>query len=58
MTVLGVLLAVGVVVCLDLWVLLDARQWARRGTPVVLRLGALTIETPEAWAVACLLVFV
>jgi hypothetical protein len=56
--VLGPLLIVGIVVCLDLWVLADARRWARQGSPVVFRFGSLTIGTPEAWAVACLLVFV
>jgi hypothetical protein len=47
-----------VVVGLALWVLADARHWARRGTPVVARFGSLTIATPQAWAVACLLAFV
>jgi hypothetical protein len=42
----------------DLWVLADARRWARRGTPVVSRVGPFTIETPETWAAACLLMFV
>jgi hypothetical protein len=56
--VLAPLVVVGVVVCFALWVLADARRWARRGTPVVVRLGSITIATPEAWAVACLLLFV
>lgn len=58
MTVLEPLVIAGVVVCLDLWVLADARRWARQGTPVVLHFRSLTVETPEAWAVACLLLFV
>ncbi len=57
-TVLGPLVMASVVVCLDLWVLSDARRWARQGSPVVFRLGSLTMGTPEAWAIACLLAFV
>lgn len=57
MTVLGPLLIAAVVVGLDLWVLADARRSATQGTPVVFRFGSLTIGTPAAWAIACLLVF-
>ena len=41
-----------------IWVYGDARRWSRAGTPVVFRLGSLSITTPQAWALACLLVFV
>ncbi len=58
MTVLAPLLIASVVVCLDLWVLADARRWAGQGTPVVFRFASLAIRTPEGWAIACLLVFV
>ncbi len=58
MTILAPLVIAVVVVCVDVWVLVDARRWARRGTPVVFRLGSFTIGTPEAWVVACLLLFV
>ncbi len=58
MPLLAPLVVVGLVVGADLWVLSDARRCARQGTPVVLRFGSLTIGTPEAWAVACLLLFV
>jgi predicted amidohydrolase len=57
-TFVAPLIAVGVIVCADLWVFADARRWARRGTPVVFRYGGFAIGTPEAWAVACLLLFV
>jgi hypothetical protein len=49
---------VGVIAGVALWVLADARRWSRQGTPVVFRFGSATISRPEAWAVACLLVFV
>ena len=58
MTVLGPAVLAGMVACLDLWIFIDARRWAKRGTPVVFRFGSLTIGTPEAWTVACLLLFV
>lgn len=58
MTTLPALVIAGVVVCVDVWVLADARRWARQGTPVVFRFGPFTIATPEAWALACLLLFV
>jgi len=46
------------VVALDVWVFLDARRWARAGTPVVLRLGGLRIESPETWFVVCLVLWI
>lgn len=58
MTVLGPLALAVLVVCVDLSVFVDARAWERRGTPVVFRFGSFTIETPQSWAVACLLLFV
>jgi hypothetical protein len=57
-TLLVPLVAVVLVACVDLWVLADARRWARLGTPVVFRFGSFSVETPETWAVACLLLFV
>ena len=42
----------------DLWVFLDARRWSRAGTPVVLRLGSLTIGLPETWFIACLVLWI
>lgn len=42
-----------------LWVYRDAKTNAATGAPVYLRLGTLSIDTPEAWAMACtVLVFV
>lgn len=45
------------VASVDLWVFADARWWARAGTPVVFRLGSFRIATPEAWVLACLVLF-
>ena len=58
MTVVAPLVIAGVIVCVALWVFADARHWERQGTPVVFRFGTLTISTPAAWAVACLVLFV
>lgn len=55
---LGPLLLVVFVLGTDLWVLRDARDRAAEGRPVVLELGTLRIDTPEAWFVACLLLWV
>lgn len=55
---LAPVLVVLAVVCVDLWVSADARRWARAGTPVVFRLGSFRIATPQAWVLACLVLFV
>ena len=39
----------------DIWVYSDAKSLADRGTPVTAAIGALTIDTPVKWSVACLL---
>jgi hypothetical protein len=57
-TVWTPLVVAAVILCADLWVLIDARGWSRQGTPVVFHFGPLTIATPEAWGLACLLLFV
>jgi hypothetical protein len=42
----------------DVWVYLDAAGQRDAGEPVVLAIGALRIETPGAWLIACLLLWV
>jgi hypothetical protein len=56
--VIAPVIIAGLVICADVWVLLDARRWTRKGTPVVFRFGSITIATPETWAALCLLLFV
>ena len=41
-----------------LWVLRDARSRANRGHPVAVYVKTMSLETPEAWAIACLLMFI
>ena len=55
---LGPVAAAVVVVGVDLWVFRDAQRWARAGTPVEFRLGALSLRTPASWFVACLVLWV
>ena len=40
------------------WVYRDAEANADSGTPVVFRMGSLRIDTAEAWAVGCVVLFV
>jgi hypothetical protein len=58
----NVLLIPLVVMCLlgacALWVLRDARVRARHGQPVGLYVGNLQLDEPEAWALACLLMWI
>lgn len=47
----------GLVACV-LWVLHDARANAASGHPVTVHLGDFKIDRPEAWASACLVMWV
>lgn len=58
MTALVPVVAVLIVVATSLWVFADARRWAQAGTPVSLRIGSLTIDRPESWALGCLVLWV
>ncbi|MFU8854684.1 hypothetical protein ACNAW0_27480 [Micromonospora sp. SL1-18] len=47
-----------VVLALDAWVYTDARQRMRRGSPVSVSIGSLRVETPEAWLLGCVVLWV
>jgi hypothetical protein len=47
-----------VVVATDAWVYVDAARQRDAGEPVVLVIGGRRIETPEAWLVACLILWI
>lgn len=47
-----------VVLASDAWVYGDARQRARHGERVSVAIGTLRIETPEAWFLGCLVLYV
>jgi hypothetical protein len=47
------LIVLAVLLIIDAWVYSDARAYAELGTPVVLSIGSLTIDSPGAWFVGC-----
>ena len=47
-----------VVVASDVWVYFDAARQRDAGEPVVLVVGSIRVETPEAWFIACLVLWV
>ena len=42
----------------DVWVYLDARRIATTGSSVFLRIGAFSIDTPVAWLVGCVVLWI
>ncbi|UQX89266.1 hypothetical protein M6D93_04495 [Jatrophihabitans telluris] len=46
------------VVATDLWVYFDAKRCVASGSPVFIKIGNLTIETPVAWLAACLVLWI
>ncbi len=46
------------VLAVDLWVYADAKAHEERGTPVVFSSGFLNVDTPAAWFVGCLLLWI
>jgi hypothetical protein len=57
-TALAALSVAFAVVATDVWVLVDARRWVRVGTPVVVRIGNVAVDTPEAWLLGCVVLWV
>lgn len=51
-------IVIAVIVATDLWVYLDASRCDREGTPVYLRIGAVNIQTPAWWFLACLVLWI
>ena len=42
----------------DLWVYADAWKRSERGNPATLSIGALDVNTPAVWFVACLVLWI
>jgi hypothetical protein len=57
-SVLGSILLLVIVVGSDAWVYTDARARAERGRPVTFAYGSFVVETPIAWFLGCLVVWV
>lgn len=55
MTSLALLL---IVIATDVWVYTDARRCAAEGSPVFLRVGTFRIDTPVAWLVSCVVLWI
>ena len=47
-----------VVLAIDVWVYADAKERLTRGNPVAVSLGSFRLETPEAWFLGCLIMWV
>ena len=41
-----------------IWVYRDAQAHVTAGAPVTLVVGAFRLDTPEAWAIGCVILFV
>lgn len=46
------------VVATDIWVYLDATVQWERGNPVVASIGSFRVDTPGAWFVCCLVLWI
>lgn len=47
-----------IVVEIGVWVYADATRHEQQGNPVVFKAGSFMLDTPAAWCVGCLLLFV
>jgi hypothetical protein len=52
------IIVVLVILGTDLWVYTDARTRAERGDPVVCSIGSIRLDSPQVWAVVCLVLWV
>ncbi|MGW5669988.1 hypothetical protein [Micromonospora sp. NPDC003776] len=54
MSILVLLAVLGV----DVWVYADAKERQRSGNPVSVSLASFRVQTPEAWFLGCLILWV
>lgn len=54
----GPILVLFVVLATDVWVYADAKAQAERGTPVVFSTGFLEVNTPAAWFLGSLILWI
>jgi hypothetical protein len=52
------LLVVVAILAIDTWVYFDARRCVDEGSPVVLRIGRVAVDTPLGWLLGCLLLWI
>ncbi len=55
---LAPLLVLVVVLATDAWVYMDATAQENRGTPVIFSFGSFVVETPAAWFLASLVMWI
>jgi hypothetical protein len=58
MSPIGPLFLLVVVLATDVWVYRDALTHERRGRPVEVSFGSLQVDTPTAWLLGCLVLWV
>jgi hypothetical protein len=58
LTALTAIFVLFVVLAVDGWVYADARERQKRGNRVTVALGSVRVETPEAWFLGCLILWV
>jgi len=52
------IVVVFVIIGTGIWVYADAKARAGQGHPVVLSIGSIRLDSPEVWAVVCLLLWI
>lgn len=52
------LLGLLALLAIDGWVYMDARAHAERGSPVIFTVGGLRVDTPAAWTLGCLVLWI
>ncbi len=57
-SVLAPTLLLVIIVATDAWVYTDAKARAARGRPVTFTFGSFVVETPIAWFLGCLVLWV
>jgi cytochrome c oxidase assembly factor CtaG len=55
---LAPLVPVLLIIGTDVWVYFDESTQCERGTPVVFRFGALRLDRPAEWVVACTVMWI
>ena len=55
-TALAPVILLLVILTVDVWVYKDARERRDSGRTVVVTIGSITIDTPEAWLAGCVVV--
>ncbi|MCW2787694.1 MAG: hypothetical protein JWP74_4211 [Marmoricola sp.] len=57
-TALVAVLPLVLVIAADIWVYVDARSRQGTGREPGVRIGSLQVNTPQAWAIGCVVLFV